>query len=169
MKKGTCIPEHLHRLDKLSDQLEAIGEHVSEVHKVAVLLRSVQETYSTLVTAFLARGDDDLTLVFVKQAPLDEEQRGRKGHFARNCPKSKCTKRHHHARKLRNRKTQNLTWKEEMKIIFVAKVGLKANIPSCEWIIDSRASHHMTSEKNIFNSTKSLKPLNLLGLVMVVM
>ena len=135
MKKGTCIPKHLRRLGKLSDQLEAIGVggHVSEVHKVAVLLHSVQETYSTLVTALLARGDDDLTMVFVKQALLDEEQRRRKstdlsvniedlalqagrgitrgsgsatclncrrkGHCARNCPKSKSTKRHHRAKK----------------------------------------------------------------------
>ena len=42
---------------------------------MAVLLRSVQDSYSTLVTALLARGDDELTLVFVKQALLDEEQR----------------------------------------------------------------------------------------------
>ena len=53
MKKGTCISEHLRKIDKLSDQLEAIGEHVSEVHKVAILLRSVQETYPTLITALL--------------------------------------------------------------------------------------------------------------------
>ena len=65
----------MRRLDELPDQLEAIGEHVSEVHKVADLLQSVQETYSTLVIALLARGDDDLTLVSVKQALLDEEQR----------------------------------------------------------------------------------------------
>ena len=57
------------------DQLAAIGEEVKEVHKVAVLLQSVQETYSTLVTAMLARGDEELTLIFVKQALLDEEQR----------------------------------------------------------------------------------------------
>ena len=54
MKKGTHISEHLSKIDKLSDQLEAIGERVSEVHKVAVLLQSVQETYPTLVTALLA-------------------------------------------------------------------------------------------------------------------
>ena len=75
MKKATRISEHLRKIDKLSDQLEAIGEHVSEVYKVAVLLRCVQEMYPTLVTALLARGDDELTLVFVKQALLDEEQR----------------------------------------------------------------------------------------------
>ena len=75
MKRGTRIHEHLRQLDELSDHLAAIGEAVSEVHKVAVLLRSVQDSYSTLVTALLARGDDELTLVFVKQALLDEEQR----------------------------------------------------------------------------------------------
>ena len=72
MKRGVQIQDHLHQL---VDQLAAIGEEVKEVHKVAVLLQSVQETYSTLITAMLARGDEELTLIFVKQALLDEEQR----------------------------------------------------------------------------------------------
>jgi len=75
MKRSTQIQEHLCQLDELADQLAAIGEEVSEVHKVAVLLRSVQDSYSTLVTTLLARGDDELTLVFIKQALLNEEQR----------------------------------------------------------------------------------------------
>ena len=79
MKKGARIADHLRKLDELADQLSAIGEEVKEIHKVAVLLRSVQETYSTLVTALLARGDEELTMVFVKQALLDEEQRRGKG------------------------------------------------------------------------------------------
>ena len=54
MKKVTRIHEHLRQLDKLSDHLAAIGEEVSEVQKIAVLLRSVQDNYSTLVTALLA-------------------------------------------------------------------------------------------------------------------
>ena len=64
----------LRQLDELSDPLAVIGEEVSEVHKVAVLLRSVQETYATLMTALLAQGDEELTLVFVKQALLDDKQ-----------------------------------------------------------------------------------------------
>jgi len=55
--------------------LAAIGEVVSDVYKVAVLLQSMQDSYPTLVTALLARGDNELTLMFVKQALLDEEQR----------------------------------------------------------------------------------------------
>ena len=53
MKRGTQIQDHLCWLDELADQLAAIGE-VSEVYKVAVLLRSVQDSYSTLVIALLA-------------------------------------------------------------------------------------------------------------------
>ena len=65
-------------MNELSDHLAAIGEAVSEIHKVAILLRSVRDSYSTLVTAFLARGDVELTLVFMKQSLLDEEQRREK-------------------------------------------------------------------------------------------
>ena len=79
MKKGARISDHLRKLDELTDQPTAIGEEVKEIHKVAVLLCSVQESYSTLVTALLAQGDDDLTMVFVKQSLLDEEQRRGKG------------------------------------------------------------------------------------------
>ena len=75
MKRGTRIEDHLCQLAELSDQLAAIGEEVSEVHKVAVLLQSVQENYATLVTTLLAQGDDEFTLMFVKQPLLDDEQR----------------------------------------------------------------------------------------------
>jgi transposase InsO family protein len=79
MKRGLKVQHHLHRLDELSDQLEALGENVTELNKVAILLKSIQESYPTLVTALLARGENELTLMFVKQALLDEEQRRGKG------------------------------------------------------------------------------------------
>jgi hypothetical protein len=75
MKKGESICDHLRQLDELVDQLTALQENISEFNKVAVLLQSVQESYPTLVTALIARGDEELTLIFVKQALLDEEQR----------------------------------------------------------------------------------------------
>ena len=46
MKRGTRIQEHLRQLNELSDHLAAIGEAVSEIHKVVVLLQSVQDIYS---------------------------------------------------------------------------------------------------------------------------
>ena len=75
MRKCDQMQDHIRELDELSDKLAAIGEKVSDNHKLAVLLRSVQDSYPTLVTALLAKGDDELTLVFIKQALLDEEQR----------------------------------------------------------------------------------------------
>lgn len=78
MKRGMRVSDHLRRLDELADRLSAIGE-VKEIHKVTVLLRSVQEAYPTLMTVLLARGDEELTIVFVTQALLDEEQRKGKG------------------------------------------------------------------------------------------
>ena len=68
------MQDHLCQLDELADQLAAIGE-VSEVHKVVVLLRSVQKNYLTIVTALLVRGDAELTLMFMKQALLNDKQR----------------------------------------------------------------------------------------------
>ena len=45
MKRGSKVQDHLHQLDELSDQLAALGETVSELNKVAILLRGVQESY----------------------------------------------------------------------------------------------------------------------------
>ena len=36
IKRGTRIQEHLRQLNELSDHLAAIGEAVSEIHKVAI-------------------------------------------------------------------------------------------------------------------------------------
>ena len=87
MKRGSTIHDHLRKIDELSDQLKALGETVSELNKVAILLKSVQEVYPTLVTALLARGDSELTFMFTKQALLDEEQRRSKGNGIHESPK----------------------------------------------------------------------------------
>ena len=72
-----------------TNYVAAIGEEGSEVHKVAVLLWSVQENYSTLVTVLLARGDDELTLMFMMQALLDDKQRwGKHSRSNSNTPNS---------------------------------------------------------------------------------
>jgi hypothetical protein len=82
MKKSESIRDHLRQLEELVDQ------NISELNKVAVLLRSVQETYPTLVTPRLARGDKELTLIFIKQALFDEERRQNRSSGAGSIHKS---------------------------------------------------------------------------------
>ena len=96
MRKGTKIQDHLRQLDEISDQLAALEAEVSELNRVAILLRSVQESYPTLVTALLARGDKELTLTFVKQALLDEEQRRGKGEDKQSDTALKASRRKSH-------------------------------------------------------------------------
>jgi len=74
---------------------------------------------------------------------------GRKGHFARNCLKSKSTKQQYHHAKKADKQEDSESDTGRGNEMFVAKVGLKASTPSSEWIIDSGANHYMTFEKNI--------------------
>ena len=188
---------NVRQLDELSDHLAAISETVSEIHKVVVLLHSVQDSYSTLVAALLAQGDDEYTLVFVKQAFLDEEQRreklsksggsevalksackfnskiqkagncfncGQPGYFAQDCFKQKqkqtSTKEHHRAKRVEKQEDTNSDDNE----MFVATVGLKADMQSNHWIIDSGVSQHMTFESSILHGYKDFETQESVGL-----
>lgn len=51
------------------------GQELSDSLKVAMILRSLPDSYSGLVTAFESRPDADLTLVLVKSKLLDEFER----------------------------------------------------------------------------------------------
>ena len=152
---------------------------MKELNKVAILLRSVQESYPTLVTALLARKDEELKLIFVKQALMDEEQRKAKGngsgdsafkvkhhpkhrksvvcfncgitgHYQRDCckpPKKKQPTQQNQNKHRAEKATEAVQSSEsesEDAQMFIANDALRADIQEDEWIIDSRASKHMT-------------------------
>ena len=77
MKEGTSMEARLKQMKEITDQLAAIGAPISNEDQVVTLLGSLPRSYSTLMTALEARGDD-LTLRFVQQALIQEEQK-RKG------------------------------------------------------------------------------------------
>ena len=81
MKESTTIDTHLRQMKELSDQLAAIGAPVTEEDQVVTLLGSLPKSFSTLVTALEARVDEGLSLKYVQQALVNEEQKMReRGH-----------------------------------------------------------------------------------------
>ena len=66
---------HLKRMKELTEKLAATSA-ISEEDQVVTLLGSPPQSYSTLLTALEARVDD-VSLSYVQQALLHEEQKNR--------------------------------------------------------------------------------------------
>ena len=73
MREDQSVSEHLKFMKEITDKLGALGAAVADEEKVVALLISLPPRYETLVTALKAK--DDLTLVFVEQALINQEQK----------------------------------------------------------------------------------------------
>lgn len=69
------VEKHLIELEELFDRLACAGQALEDPLKIAMMLRSLPDSYSGLVTALESRPEADLTMPFVKQRLLDEYQR----------------------------------------------------------------------------------------------
>ena len=72
MKEGTSIEAHLKHMKEITDKLASIGAPISQEDQVVTLLGSLPSSFSTLVTALEACGDD-LKLAQVQQTLILEE------------------------------------------------------------------------------------------------
>ena len=79
MKEDQSVQAHLKAMKEITDKLGAVGAAVADEEKVVALLISLSPSYETLVTALEAQGDD-LTLVFVEQAIINEDQKRKAAH-----------------------------------------------------------------------------------------
>lgn len=75
MKDGESIEKHLKHMKDIVNKLAAIKAPVSEEDQVVTLLGSMPTSYSTVVTALEAQQPETLTLEFVQNALLNEEQK----------------------------------------------------------------------------------------------
>lgn len=75
MAEGADVEKHLFDLEELYDRLACAGQALEDPMKIAMLLRSLPESYGGLVTALESRPEADLTMALVKQKLLDEYQR----------------------------------------------------------------------------------------------
>ena len=74
MKEGQSVQDHLKNMKEIVDKLAALGSEVAEEEQVVALLISLPSSYTTLVTALEAKGDE-LSLSFVQQSLINEEQK----------------------------------------------------------------------------------------------
>ena len=68
------MQQHLKNMKELTDKLAAIGAPIGEEDQIVTLLGSLSKSYATLVTALEVRVDD-ISLDFVQQALIHEEQK----------------------------------------------------------------------------------------------
>jgi len=66
---------HINLMLNIVDELAALGEVLKDKLIIAMLLSSLPESYSTLVTALETRAEDELTLQLVKGKLIDESKR----------------------------------------------------------------------------------------------
>lgn len=75
MKDGKSMEAHLKHMKDIVNKLSAIKVEISEEDQVVTLLGSLPDTYATVVTALEAQQPDTLTLEFVQNSLLNEEQK----------------------------------------------------------------------------------------------
>jgi transposase InsO family protein len=179
------MEQHVTTMQDLVDKLTALGEKIKDHLFVAMLLSSLPETYSTLITALESRPDTELTLGFVKGKLIDEYKR-RKG-----VPDSEDSN-----RALRALQKKNSDGESDRSCFFCKRSGhfkqdcfkykkLKANNEKREkvnevkdknersgsvcfnvyerknqkdiWYIDSGATSHMSNDESFFKTLEKRK------------
>lgn len=165
MKEGTSVEAHIKQMKELTDKLASVGAPISEEDQMVTLLGSLPSNYATLVTALEARVDD-LSLEFVQQSLIHEEQkqksdvtivsqadsalvgaqrkdRARKPPICWNCDEVGHIQRF--CPKLRS---QYKAKAAEENPASEGMFTVSADLPRMEkWLVDSGASSHMTHQK----------------------
>lgn len=180
MAEGGNVEQHLVELEELFDRLSCAGLELEVPLKVAMIYRSLPESFGSLVTALESRPDGDQTIELVKQKLLDEYQRrserssctgenalklqsaGRKekvcyhcrkpGHFRRDCRQLKQL--------MHQEKKSDHPQKAGKKGGPKAKQAAESDVTICfmageqsnsGWLVDSGCSTHMTNKRAFFS------------------
>lgn len=75
--EGEDIQEHVRQMEEIFERLAMAGQELDEDLCVAMVLRSLPDSFIALTTALEARSDDELTLEMVKMKLVDEVARRR--------------------------------------------------------------------------------------------
>lgn len=165
------MEDHLHQMVSWFDELEEMGDNITEDNRVSIILSSLNDEYEALVTGLEIR-EEDLTMDFVKGKLLEEwEKRNGKSEeseralkVSRKGKSSKvtcyfCKKEGHYkndCKKYKKWLAENSNSSDEeaesantvtqRKTVAFSASKLLAN----GWIVDSGASCHMCNDIELF-------------------
>ena len=187
MKEGMSMEAHLKEMKEITDKLASIGAAISEEDQVVTLLGSLPSSYSTIVTALEARVDD-VSLNFVQQALVHEEQKqkdaskpdsspdsalyGKGGYRPRKQPvcwdcqvvghiRRFCPKNRPADKSHKASAAEQCAEKDECEYAFPTS-GATPNRE--KWIIDSGATSHMTFQKHLLHDYREFDTPEKVGL-----
>lgn len=75
MSENDNIEEHMNEMIDLVEQLASLGQELAENLVVAMILRSLPDSYDSLINALETRPEEDLTVVYVVGKLTDEFKR----------------------------------------------------------------------------------------------
>lgn len=177
-ESGDCR-QHVNSMMELREELRSRGETINDKNFVAVLLCSLPDSFSTLITAIEGRSEEDISLQYVVGKLLDECKRRKESSDSSNealksFPRNRNDKkkpRCHHCQKfghfksmcplLMNKKKDSARKSEEKSTrgndekwycLMSEHLSYKATKKSENvWILDSGASAHMTYNRDFFD------------------
>lgn len=180
------MEQHIITMQDLVDKLTALGEEIKDHLFVAMLLSSLPESYSTLITALESRPETELTLDLVKGRLLNEYKRrkvvpdaseentalkasqrggGTTCEGKRSCFfchkqghfKQDCIKYKKWKTKKENGEKAIQVDAEEKQSGFICFSARQGKTQKNTWYIDSGATSHMTRNRIFFNVFESRK------------
>lgn len=174
-REGESMEQHLFEMEELYSRLANAGEDLSQSLKVAMILRSLPDSFNALTTALESRNDNELTLELIRPKLIDESMKTndsgfkesvmkagssrddkvikcfyceKVGHLKKNCRKflaDSANESSKHSKKKHSAKKANEDTRKEYSIM-VKEDGSNVN----GWILDSGATSHMCKDKSLF-------------------
>lgn len=172
-RAGDDIEEYIAKMENIYTRLCSAGKDLGEDTMVAFILRGLPRSFNALTTALEARSDDELTLGLVREKLLDEvskqnrDDAGPAGDMAYGVAGRRvtqlichfCKKPGHKQRDCRRYLDQQDQDNEDdnQQARYAFAVTSKEAKLKKEWIVDSGASAHMTSNRSFF---EKLRPVS---------
>ncbi|KRZ49861.1 Retrovirus-related Pol polyprotein from transposon TNT 1-94 [Trichinella nativa] len=139
------MQSHINGILEIVTQSRDLGKNVEDEDLVAIMLCSLPDSYSALITALKGRDEADLTIEYVSGKLFDEYQRRTESCLDQSSNEVALNTTASNARS-QFRSSKAILTKEKA---YKGKIG--------DWYVDSGATSHMTCNRNFFESLERRK------------